>query len=95
MKYSTETIEALKGSIQKWQNIVDGTGEDLGTKNCPLCQLYWEDSCSGCPVFDKTQYNYCYTTPYWDYCMGDPESGRPELEFLQSLLTEIEDSSDE
>ena len=30
-----ETAEALENSITKWQRIVDGTGVDRGTINCP------------------------------------------------------------
>jgi hypothetical protein len=35
-----ETLTALQGSIAKWQAIVDGTGEDLGCENCPLCAKF-------------------------------------------------------
>ena len=38
------TREALLGSIEKWERIVAGTGEDRGTLNCPLCtKFYFED----------------------------------------------------
>jgi len=39
-----ETAEAealaLDGSIEKWERIVEGSGLDLGIKNCPLCHLF-------------------------------------------------------
>jgi hypothetical protein len=35
-----ETRTALEGSIEKWRGIVAGTTKELGTKNCPLCQLF-------------------------------------------------------
>jgi hypothetical protein len=35
-----KTLEALKGSIRKWEAIVDGTGEDDGADNCPLCHMF-------------------------------------------------------
>jgi hypothetical protein len=35
-----ETLEALKGSIKKHENILAGTGRDKGQKNCPLCQMF-------------------------------------------------------
>lgn len=36
-----KTLEALKGSIKKWEGIVAGTGEDRGIENCPLCQVFY------------------------------------------------------
>ena len=38
----SKTLEALKGSIEKWERIVDGTGVDNRADNCPLCQLFYE-----------------------------------------------------
>ena len=65
-----KTREALEGSIAKWQAIVDGTGGDDGTKNCPLCLLFnnedteYEDICVGCPVAEETEISECQETPY-------------------------------
>lgn len=60
-----QTLKALKGSIAKWEAIVAGTGRDAGTKNCPLCKLfYFKKMCGGCPVFEKTQEPYCSGTPH-------------------------------
>lgn len=63
---------ALLGSIEKWEAIFAGTGQDLGVSNCPLCRTYrWEDHvnyCTGCPVQTKTGKSSCQSTPYaaWD-----------------------------
>lgn len=68
-----KTLEALKGSIAKWQAIVDGTGEDRGFNNCPLCRLFGvshyaeEINCRGCPVFEKTGKHVCKGTPYYKW----------------------------
>lgn len=65
-------LEALKGSIQKWENIATGAGEDEGARNCPLCQLFnnefVEQMCKGCPVHESTGLTGCDGTPYaeWD-----------------------------
>lgn len=61
---AAETLKALKGSIRKWERIVDGTGSDQGTKNCPLCQLFWSGDCLGCPIREQTGDPYCLRTPY-------------------------------
>jgi hypothetical protein len=64
------TLEALRGSIAKWEAIVAGTGEDKGVLNCPLCQLFVsgeEILCKGCPVSDATGEIYCNDTPYSDW----------------------------
>ena len=88
------TREALLGSIEKWERIVAGTGEDRGTLNCPLCKkFYFEDRsrpCVRCPVAKKVGNILCRGTPYENYLRAWPE-GRPaaaeaELAFLQSLL---------
>lgn len=96
-----ETLEALKGSIKKWEAIVDGTGEDTGANNCPLCQLFahgdtpLDDVCKGCPVEKATGHTSCHNSPYSDWLatVCDPEHDQPslaaaqaELDFLRSLL---------
>ena len=57
-------IEAIRGSIQKWEAIVEGTGVDRGSSNCALCQKYNNRTtgipCIGCPV-PKI---FCDKTPY-------------------------------
>lgn len=66
-----KTLAALKGSIEKWEKIVAGTGGDDGADNCPLCQLFnndeTEEMCAGCPVAKKTGLDGCSGTPYPDW----------------------------
>lgn len=75
------TLTALRGSIRKWEKIVDGSGADEGSKNCPLCQLYNTggttsgSECEGCPVLDATGLPFCIGTPYvenWATLHGGP-----------------------
>lgn len=95
-----ETLEALKGSIAKWEAIVAGTGVDNGTENCPLCQRFHYEfrripgsSCEGCPVADAG-HHICDDTPYVAYCVANKkgladeaaEAALAEVEFLKSLL---------
>jgi hypothetical protein len=92
----TRTLEALKGSIAKWEAIVAGTGKDEGTENCPLCQAFngnGEDEtrhmCEGCPVREKTRHIGCVGTPYdeyWEDRKDAPKVARRELDFLRSLM---------
>jgi len=51
-----KTLEALKGSIKKWEKIHDGTGMDEGRDNCALCQRFQNEDCDcdGCPVEVRT-----------------------------------------
>lgn len=74
-------LDALRGSIRKWQAIVDGIGSDGGASNCPLCQLFHpsvvgahdpakvtnETCCNGCPVKERTGEPLCRATPYEKY----------------------------
>lgn len=98
-----QTIEAIKGSVAKWQAVVDGTGKEEGSVNCPLCQLFqvdrqWPLRCIGCPVADKTGKRFCHDTPYDEYCAADDHSNEDEMEeaakaelaFLTGLLAEWE-----
>lgn len=65
-----KTLRALKGSIRKWEKIVEGTGINLGPLNCPLCMVFirhdypFNMRCRGCPVFEKTGLTGCRDTPY-------------------------------
>jgi len=47
---NARTLAALQGSIAKWEAIVYDGGIDEGISNCPLCCLFIEDDCIGCPV---------------------------------------------
>jgi hypothetical protein len=95
-----ETLEALRGSIAKWEAIVAGTGMDLGGANCPLCRKFaHKPRCAGCPVVAAVGYHGCTGTPYMDgeFHWVEIEEGRKsfqpthataceELDFLKSLL---------
>ncbi len=71
-----QTLEALNGSIEKWEKIVSGTGADAGADNCPLCNLFnTEDSdpmCAGCPVMERTGKQGCDDTPYQEWRKSHP-----------------------
>ena len=86
------TLEALRGSIRKWEGIVAGKHGDLGGSDCPLCELFAHkrDACAGCPVAEATDRRHCDDTPYYEYRDG-PAAQRQEnaermLNFLKSLL---------
>jgi len=59
-----KTLKALKGSIKKWEKIVEGEGIDDGGKNCPLCKLYSDKDCRSCPVCAEVDNYGCHDTPY-------------------------------
>jgi hypothetical protein len=83
-----QTLKALNGSIEKWQKIVDGVGQDHGSSNCPLCKLfnspiederriamsYYGEDCWGCPVMDATSKHYCGGSPYKDWQAVGPKA---------------------
>lgn len=71
---SAKALEALRGSIAKWEKILTGTDEDIGYLNCPLCAAFYEDdNCAGCPVKERTGRRYCMGSPYdrWHTLMVD------------------------
>lgn len=61
-----KTLAALKGSIAKWEAIIAGTDADMGSRNCPLCKVFFYRStpCLGCPVYRETGEPYCEGSPY-------------------------------
>ena len=63
---NAKTMEALRGSRDKWRAIVDSPeAEDRGAENCPLCAKFrTESNCVGCPVEARTGKSYCIGTPY-------------------------------
>lgn len=89
-----ETLEALQGSIAKWEGIVAGTVEDEGVDNCPLCQRFHTcfrnipgECCEGCPVDEASNNRGCVFTPYDEYSVEPTkENAEAELAFLKSLL---------
>lgn len=97
-----KTLEALRGSVKKWERIVMGEIADEGAENCPLCALFNDTDrmprCSGCPVAEKTGSGGCFGSPYnddWmavadvdDFANTDDkrEAAQKELDFLISLL---------
>ncbi len=83
-----KTLEALQGSIRKWEAIVDGSGIDQGEINCPLCRVFnTATGCDGCPVFEKTAKHFCADSPYDRYCDHPTKrNAQAELNFLRKLL---------
>ena len=62
-----KTLKALKGSCEKWYNILHHDGEDTGSDNCPLCREFIVFKCSGCPVREKTTRGGCRGTPFHEW----------------------------
>lgn len=97
-----KTLEALKASIAKWdRNVEAATPEEVRVEgdDCPLCVLFFERECVGCPVRMRKVDPYCIGTPYKDayltylgWGVGERTreqyqiAARAEVEFLKSLL---------
>ena len=65
-----KTIEALRGSIEKWHNILHADGEDKGSDNCPLCTIFLQarGSCTGCPIVEKkSDFYMCHNPEYQEW----------------------------
>ena len=85
--------DPLELSIEKWQDIVEGKGDDLTIENCALCELHnhaEDDDCLECPIYQATGQRYCYGTPYQSYCLSSDKEkllkiAKDELEFLKAL----------
>lgn len=90
------TLDALKGSIEKWEKIVKGTGKDYGTANCPLCVLFYSNVCIGCPVSAKSGKVGCVDTPYREWGKAtlsqrnSVSNGRYAISSLQKIAAQAE-----
>lgn len=106
-----ETLTALRGSIEKWEKICEGTGTDQGADNCPLCQLFNkanDSNCRGCPVA-IAGYKGCHGSPYTEWTkyrtltpdgwviktLDAATAAAAELSFLRSLLPSCEGGAPE
>lgn len=100
-------LTALKESIAKWEHNARAEKPGvvkLAAKDCPLCDLFLDDDCVGCPVRLNSGRCCCDSTPYWDadnrYSAWalDPDNAevraafhaaaQREVAFLKSLLPE-------
>ena len=100
MDMDKRTLTALQQSIEKWEAIVNGFGNDNGRDNYALCQEFHAKGCMECPVYKKTRNPFCRGTPYakWEDLHIDKfryrhacteehlQAAQDELEFLRSLL---------
>jgi hypothetical protein len=65
----TEDLAAIKEAIDKWWGFYYAAvfcRYDLIRVNhhtCPLCRLYWQSCCKGCPIYLKTRKGVCERTP--------------------------------
>lgn len=65
-RMSKKTRAALEASIAKWERnaVAEKPTQYLtGWRDCPLCLLYIENDCQGCPVA-KAGHEACEGTPY-------------------------------
>lgn len=87
-RWTEEQKKALRGSIRKWQRIVNGTGIDDGTENCACCKKWNHhgNRCVGCPIFQFTGRRGCEGTPYnLNYHGEDIDKDISELNFLRAV----------
>ena len=61
-----KTYDALVKSVAKWRknvNVHHPFNAKIGSGECPLCNLFMEGGCNGCPINDVSG-NGCVRTPY-------------------------------
>lgn len=70
LKLLHEGVDPIEISIQKWRDVIYGTGPECGAWNCALCEkfMYTSDEfCKFCPVKQKTGTTSCKDTPYVEF----------------------------
>lgn len=83
-EFDKRTLIALEKSIEKWQEIANGTGFSQGKDNCSLCKRFWAHNCKGCPVRVKTNRLNCRATPYDIWHKHMVKKHNPEDEWHRS-----------
>lgn len=105
-----QTLRALRASVEHWEENVEAETPNeasISMHHCALCLRFFEDGCSGCPVFNVTKVVRCFRTPYgkaslkltrWHSHPYDAEyrdewrkAAQAELDFLRGLLPEEKD----
>ena len=103
------TAEALEAAIRHHKmNLAAKTfdGVEIGSEDCPLCALFVDDKCEGCPVKEKTGKALCDGSPFPELshaamdwaCHGNSKENRKtfraaekaEIAFLKSLREGVE-----
>lgn len=99
-----ETLEALEASITEWERkraMMIPASITIGSTFCPLCVLFSEQECLGCPIA-QAGYDECIRSPYlianialWAWKSNPSSAGsrrqwedaaQAEIDFLKSLL---------
>jgi len=101
IEISAEGLQALDGSIVKWQDIVAGDAIDKGDEDCPLCRHYrhnrtnMQANCDECPVSIDTGESLCQGSPYdqWLDATGygaDYEQANTNSKSMKAAVSELE-----
>ena len=94
-KADRETKQAIRDAVEHWKDIVTRRIKNSNPNNCPLCRLFFDGECEGCPVSQFTGEAYCEETPYWEWAnAGESETrgaaAKKELAFLESFVPKKE-----
>ena len=88
-----EVREALRGSIEKWEGIANGSLKDEGASNCPLCKMFllglYGRYCIGCPIQIDTGRDMCVGSQYMEWVLSFPwqtnlTSARPHFTYART-----------
>lgn len=63
MTMDEKTIRATQGAWRKWDKIAKGKATNGVARDCPLCALFLDNGCSGCPIKAATGKASCQGTP--------------------------------
>lgn len=64
---SPTTLSALLASIRKWEanaQVTSISDAKIFASSCPLCSLFIDLDCVGCPVYETTGREQCEDTPW-------------------------------
>lgn len=97
-KMDAATAEALEKSIAHWKENADAKAlamASIDSDDCALCSAFTNDSCSSCPVRNRTYQPGCQGSPYIDAHISyrgwekDPDSDEARAAFRTAALAEV------
>lgn len=91
MSHTLEQTKTLWASAEHWlKNWQYACGDEtvnwsVSADYCACCQLYFSNSCAGCPIQEYTSEPFCKATPYEEASRYSPHSVEREYRFLVCL----------
>ena len=97
---NNEQRTALEASIKHWKDNLKAAKKGkigaihIGVSTCACCDLYFDNNCKDCPIYEYTGMSTCGATPYEDVAEEHSDVLYKKSPDLTNLIDTIEDEID-